>query len=327
MKKFFMILGACLMAAMVVVSCEKKNDPKPNPKPDDPENPVDPDPEGFSMEVSIDGDFSEWDALTADTADGEYFIYEENTSPTFDGLLRLKLTSDADNIYVYTEVNYAYIYVKSDDPVTGGGSWTGWIPTHKGDTPGALIIYVGCDDKDNAAYGARQIADSNDEGADFKEGESMWDYMGFDAFPQYYFCFDAAANKMAFGWNQNNWPQNRDDWDPANNGQPLGDHGLGWWGDDVEGTPVSDNTVSDANTFKFSNVMKIKDPGSKKEVDAVKIEFAMDRSAINEDNSKVNGKAVIGAFYENISQDAHQIEQMGSGKLPSGNKALTLKLK
>ncbi len=324
-----MILSVCLMAVTVAVSCNKEK--KPAPKPDDKEQGGD-EPggeEGFKMEVSIDGDFSEWDALTEATADGEYFIYDENTNPDFNGLLRLKLTSDADNIYVYTEVNYDYIYVKEDSegPVTGGGSWTGWIPTHSQDTPGALIIYVGTDDKENASYGARKIADSNDAEANFADGESMWDYMGFDAFPQYYFCFDAVGNKMAFGWNQNNWPQNRDDWDPLNNGQPLADHGLGWWGDDKEGTPVSDNTVSDANTFKFSKVLTLKDPASNKDVQAVKIEFAMDRSAINEDGSKVDGQAVIGAFYENISQLAHQTEQMGSGKLPSNNKALVLKLK
>ena len=332
MKKVFMILGTCLMAALVVVSCGKKDEPKPTPKPDDKEEqkPDDPKPEdpGFTMEVSIDGDFSDWDALTADTADGEYYIYDENTLADYNGLLRLKLTSDADNIYVYTEVNYEYIYVKedSDGPVTGGGSWTGWIPTFSSDTPGALFIYVGCDDNANGTYGARRIAASNEDEIT-EDDPSMWDYMGFDAFPQYYFCYDAVGQKMAFGWNQNNWPQNRDDWDEANNGLPLGDHGLGWWGDDTEGTPVSDNTVSDANTFKFSKVMKIEEPASKKQVDAVKIEFAMDRTAINEDGSKVNGTAVIGAFYENISQAAHQTESRGSGKLPSGNKALSLKLK
>ena len=154
--------------------------------------------------------------------------------------------------------------------------------------------------------------------------------MGFDAFPQYYFCWDAAANKMAFGWNQNNWPQNRDEWDEANNGQPLSDHGAGWWGDDVAGTPVSDNTVSDANTFKFSNVMKLTEPAKKKEVDAIKIEFAMDRSAINEDGTKVNGQAVIGAFYENVgdgSEELHQTDATGVGKIPSGKTAIVLKLK
>lgn len=329
MKKFFMILGTGLLAALLVFSCNKQSNQKDNTKPSE-EEPGGEEPggeDGFSMEVSIDGNFDEWDALTADTADGEYYIYDENSDPDYNGILRLKLTSDEDNIYVYTEINYEYIFVmETDEPTTGGGSWTGFIPQHIG-TPGALIIYVGCDDNANGTFGARRITESNEIETWTDDDPSMWDYMGFDAFPQYYFGFCEASNKMAFGWNQNNWPQNRDDWDPANEGLPLGDHGLGWWGDDVEGTPVSDNTVSNSDTFKFSPVMTIKEPASKKDIQAVKIEFAMDRSAINEDGSKVNGTAVIGAFYENISQTFHQTESRGSGKLPSGDKALQLKLK
>lgn len=313
MKKVFMILGACIAAACVMVSCQDNNKPdggKDNGKDNGKENGGE---EGFKMDVQIDGDFSEWDALTAETADGEYFLYDENADAEFDGLLRLKLTSDADYIYVYTEVKYDYIYEKEDSngPVTGGGSWTGWIPTHNGDTPGALFIYVGCDSDDSGAFAARN---------------SIWDYTGFDAFPQFYFCFDKVGNKMAFGWNQNNWPQNHgyteEQW-----GKPLGSHGDGWWGDDVEGTPVSDNTVSDGNSFKFSNVLTLKEPASGKDVQAVKIEFAMDRSAITEDGNKVSGVATIGAFYENVDHEAHQTNADGSGKLPSGNNALKLKLK
>ena len=308
MKKAFMILGACIAAAFVMVSCQddKKPDNKDNKDNKDPE-------ENLAMDVQIDGNFAEWDALTADNADGEYTLVEENTDAEFDGLLRLKLTSDADYIYVYTEVKYDYIYEKedSDGPVTGGGSWTGWIPTHSGDTPGALFIYVGCDNDDSGAFAARN---------------SLWDYTGFDAFPQFYFCFDKVGGKMAFGWNQNNWPQNHgytaDQW-----GEPLGSHGDGWWGDDVEGTPVSDNTVSDGNSFKFSDVLTLKEPASGKDVQAVKIEFAMDRSALVEDGTKVSGVATIGAFYENVDHQAHQTNAEGSGKLPSGDKALKLKLK
>ena len=326
-----MILGVCLLAALMVFSCKKSTTPeqkdeqkeeekkdeekKDEEKKDEPE----PEPE-FSLEVAIDGDFAEWDTLTADTADGENYIYEENSNSALTGMLRLKLASDEDNIYVYTELNYENIYPNPNGPFTGGGSWTGWVPNHQSDTPGALIIYVGADDDDTGAYAARAIG----------EDESMWDYTGFDAFPQYYFCWDVQANKMHFGWNQNNWPQNhgydpeaKEDWW----GKPLGSHGDGWWGDDAEGTPVADNTVSDASTFKFSGIEKVKDPVSKAEVSVIKIEFAMNRSAINEDGTKVNGKAVIGAFYEQVGDAPQQTSAQGSGKLPSGNKAVTLKLK
>ena len=326
MKKVFMILGVCFAAACVMVSCQDKNDPdkKDNNKENNQGNGEE--GEGFKMDVQIDGNFSEWDALTAETADGEYFIYDENNDPEINGMLRLKLTSDPDYIYVYTELLYENIFVAEGGPFSQGGSWTGFLPSHPG-TPGALIIYVGTDSDDSGNYGARS----------YGEEESMWSYMGFDAFPQYYFCWDVAANKMAFGWNQNNWPQNhgfvkatledKTTWW----GLPLDDHGSGWWGDDKDGTPVADNTVSDANSFMFSGITTVKDPVTKKDASVIKIEFAMDRGTINEDGTKVNGKAIIGAFYENVGDgvetDLHQTDATGSGKLPSGNTAITLKLK
>lgn len=325
MKKVFMILAVCLMASLVVFpSCTKKNAANNNNNQEnkDPEPEPEPEPE-FSMEVAIDGDFTEWDTLTDATADGAYYLFEENSSSTLDGMLRLKLTSDPDYIYVYTELLYENIFVAEGGPFQQGGSWTGFLPSHPG-TPGALIIYVGGDADDTGNYGAR--VDEN--------GESMWTYTGFDAFPQYYFCWDVAANKMAFGWNQNNWPQNHGyDQDDKDSwwGKPLSDHGAGWWGDDKDGTPVADNTVSDANSFKFSGITTVKDPVSKKDVQVIKMEFAMDRSAINEDGTKIVNQAVIGAFYENVGDgvetELHQTDATGSGKIPSGKTALTLKLK
>ena len=317
MKKIFTIMCICLMTAFVVVSCDKKPvDPDdPTEKPDEPSKPDEPVVEEFSMDVAIDGDFSEWDTLTEETADGAIYIYEENTNDARTGMLRLKLTSDEDFIYVYTELNYDNIYVAEGGPFQQGGSWTGFLPSHPG-TPGALIIYVGGDGDDTGAFAARAIG----------EEESMWSYTGFDAFPQYYFCYDVAASKMCFGWNQNNWPQNHgyteDKW-----GLPLGSHGDGWWGDDKDGTPVADNTVSDANTFKFSNVVTVKDPVTNANVNVIKMEFSMDRSTILESGEKIKDKAIIGAFYEQVGDAPAQTSAEGSGKLPSGTTAITLKLK
>ncbi len=321
MKKLFMILGTCLMAALVVVSCNKPEDNKDNKEnKENKENGNGNGNEEFSLDVSIDGNFTEWDALTEATADGEYYLYEENTDAERNGMLRLKLTSDEDYIYVYTEINYERIFVAEEGPFAQGGSWTGFLGTKHPGTPGALIIYLSGDEDASGAFAP--VADS--------EGTPYWDYAGFDAFPQYYFCYDVAANKMQFGWNQNNWPQNHEDgWEKGGDkwGAPLSGHGAGWWGDDVAGTPVDDNTVSDENSFKFSPIVTVKDPVSKADVSVIKMEFSMDREAINENHNKVTGSVVVGAFYENVDQDAHQTNIDGSGKLPSGNKALTLKLK
>lgn len=312
MKRVFMILGTCLAAAsLLVVSCNKNN--KPEPKPDDKEHQGGKDGEdegAFSMEVNIDGDFSEWDALTEKTADGEYYIYEENTDPALNGMLRLKLTSDKDYIYVYTELNYENIVLVEDGPYTAGSSAYGFGPqgekAHPG-TPGALIIYVGGDGDDAKLYAAR--------------GE-LWSYTGFDAFPQYYFAWDVAANQMQLGWPQNNWPEiAEEDW-----GKPLSGHDVGWASD----TPDHDYDVTGKNDIKFSNVVSLTDPSTNKTVQAIKIEFSMDRSAIMGPGTSMSGEAVIGAFYENVGDGTdgiHQTYETGSGKIPSGKTALTLKLK
>ena len=55
MKKVFMFLGTCLLAALVVISCGKKGvtpDPKPDPDPE-------PEPEAV---IVIDGQFADWAA-------------------------------------------------------------------------------------------------------------------------------------------------------------------------------------------------------------------------------------------------------------------------
>lgn len=92
MKKVFMFLGTCLMAALVVISCGKKGvtpDPKPDPKPE-------PEPEPEAV-IVIDGQFADWAAApgvaTALLPDG----------CTKTSVLALKVTSDAENIYVYFE--------------------------------------------------------------------------------------------------------------------------------------------------------------------------------------------------------------------------------
>ena len=265
--------------------------------------------------IAIDGDFSDWDALTARTADGYYGICCENTDRELNSLLRLKLCSDSQNIYVYTEIDYKDIYVAEGGPFSQGDDWYGFRPSHPG-TPGTLVIYIGTDDNHSGAFAARYNP--------YYE-ESFWDYSGFDAFPQYYFCYDVARGKMQFGWNENHWPQHRDGWSDDLWGKPLSDNGQGWWGSDLEGTWVWDNTVSDERTFKFSDITVVEDPVTRAGVSVVKMEFAMDRRAIDEYGVKVNGPVVIGALYENVSQEPRYSSE-GSGKLPSGRTPLTLYL-
>jgi len=92
MKKVFMFLGTCLMAALVVASCNNKNNPDPTPKPDpQPE----PEPEVEAV-IVIDGQFGDWAKATV----AAEYLPEGCTKVS---VLALKVTSDAENIYVYFE--------------------------------------------------------------------------------------------------------------------------------------------------------------------------------------------------------------------------------
>ena len=95
MKKVFMFLGVCLMAALVVVACDKK---KPEPKPDD--NGKEQEQEGEQEEqavIVIDGSFADW---TAAPNVAEAYLPEGCTKVS---VLALKVTSDAEKIYIYFE--------------------------------------------------------------------------------------------------------------------------------------------------------------------------------------------------------------------------------
>ena len=310
-----MILGVSLMAALAVVSCSKPASNNKDNKTEDEQKPDDQTPEDdkdFSMEVNIDGDFSEWDTLTPDTADGAYYICEENGKADFNGILRMKLTSDADNIYLYTELLYDNIFIADVEGEVGpGGSNDGFLPTHPG-TPGGLMVYVDVDGKADTGYASRVTTY-------YEPAASMWSYAGFDAMPQYYFCWDAATSKMVFGWQQNNAPEFED-------GEALSDHGAGW----VADTPDHDFDVSGVSDVAFSGIVKLKDPATDKTVDAIQIEIAMDREGFLKCygiDTKVKDQTVIGIFYEQVGEAADQTNELGAGKLPSSENAAVLKLK
>jgi len=307
MKKVFMIMGTCLMAALVVISCSKK--PTPDPKPT-PEPEPEPEPE-FTMEVSIDGDFSEWDTLTSETADGESYILEENSSSDLNGLLCVKATSDKDNIYIYAEILYENVFQAEGGPFTLGDSNNGFLPTHPG-TPGPLWVWI---DGDNDASGAVATAD---------EEEALWDYEGFDAPIQYYIAYDVAASKMCLGWQQMNWPMDGEDY--------LSSNSVDWGRAFVSGEgwdPTTDNVATVAGNIGFSAPKSLKDPVTKGNVQAVQVEIAIDRGAILPTGNAVSGTVFIGVDYENVGDVAacaHNYLSEISGKIPSGSKPFSLKL-
>ena len=318
MKKVFMILGTGLLAALLVLSCNKpaNNNTKPADKTQPGDEPGGEEPGGeteFSMEVAIDGDFAEWDTLTGDTADGANYVYEENGSSDLDAVLRVKATSDKDYLYVYAEINYEYIFEAEGGPFELGNSNDGFHPNHPG-SPGPLWVWV---DADGDATGAVATAD---------EAEALWDYNGFDSPIQYYFCFDDEQGKMQMGWQQMNWPVDGEEYltsDSEDWGRAFVS-GEGW-----PGSAAQDNIASGAADVAFSGILKIKDPVAGKEVDAVKMEIAIGLDALLPNEGKVADTFFIGVSYENPDHTAncqHNYLSEISGKVPSGSAPFKLVL-
>ena len=319
MKKIFMILGACLMAALVVFSCKKSTTPSKQEEQKQEEQKQEEqkqeeqkeEEKEFSMEVAIDGDFTEWDALTLDTADGDKYAYEENASETLNGLLRVKASYDKDYVFIYAEVAYENVFQAEGGPFVLGNSNVGFQPSHPG-SPGPLWVWI---DGDGDATGAVSTAD---------EAEALWDYPGFDAPIQYYFAYDVAAGKMQLGWQQMNWPMDGEEYltkDSEDWGRAFVS-GEGW-------DPETDNLATVEDNIKFSAPVKVSDPLTKKEVEVIKIELAIARDAILPSGADVKGKIALGVDYENVGDGAacaHNYLSEISGKLPSGNKPFYLNL-
>ena len=320
MKKIFMILGACLMAALVVFSCKKSTTPSKQEEQKQEEQKQEEqkqeeqkeEEKEFSMEVAIDGDFAEWDALTLDTADGDKYAYEENASETLNGLLRVKASYDKDYVFIYAEVAYENVFQGEGGPFEPGNSNDGFHGTKHPGTPGPLWIWI---DGDGDANGAVSTAD---------EAEALWDYAGFDAPIQYYFCYDVEQGKMQLGWQQVNWPmdgeefltKDSEDWGRAFVG------GEGW-------NPETDWKASSPTDVMFSAPVKVSDPLTKKEVEVIKIELAIDRGGVLPSGDAIKGKIALGVDYENVGDGAacaHNYLSEISGKLPSGNKPFYLNL-
>lgn len=95
MKKVMMFLGVCLTAALMLVSCGKNNDPKPNP--DNGKENGGETPEEETDLIVIDGDFADWNGAPKVA---ETFLPDGCTKVS---VLALKVTSDADKIYIYFE--------------------------------------------------------------------------------------------------------------------------------------------------------------------------------------------------------------------------------
>lgn len=140
MKKYLSFVAAASMACLAIVSCEKNPD---GGKDDGDNNPVTTPTE---VNISIDGDFSDWNAITETNSDGTVYFCATGAEG-YKGLRNLKATSDEDFIYMCFEVSTSKIFMAEGGH--HGDSWDGMGTK----TPAPLWIYI--DSDNNPATGLK----------------------------------------------------------------------------------------------------------------------------------------------------------------------------
>lgn len=250
MKKVFMILATLAVASMTFAGCNKEDGKKEDkPGKDEPEEPV-----VEALEFFIDGDFSDWDALTAETATEKEGVATLDAGSDYKAVKVLKVASNEESILVYTEISVEKIQV-SDKAHEGGNSWDG----HGDASPGPFILYMDLDGNPQTGFTTHCNA----------EGEPLIPGIGCEVGCELYLFIDATDGKCKIGWDQMVYePDGAQDGDEYQCGD--------WWGltnpaggwDDTQG---HDNICPRMENYKTQVSGAV-----------VKIEFSIEKSVLAE---------------------------------------------
>lgn len=187
MKKVFMILATLAVASLTLSSCKKDDPKKDDPGKEDPgkEDPGKEDPKDEALTFAIDGDFSDWDALTAEKADDSNVII----NPTGDAkaLKVMKISSDDANIYLYAEIAVDKVQ-QSETAHEGGNSNDG----HGDGTPGPLTVYWDLDGKPETGFIAQHTAST----------DLLVPGVGCEVGSEMYLFIDKKDGICKLGWSQ-----------------------------------------------------------------------------------------------------------------------------
>lgn len=186
MKKYLSFFAAAVMASCAVVSCNKPNN---DDDPEEPEEPVSTD-----VEIAIDGDFSDWAAITETSADKKVYFCADGADG-YKNIRNLKATSDENCIYMYFEVAASKIYMA--DGYAQGNSWDG-IPGLKAES-WAQPIWIYIDSDNNPATGLKchWVGEIEDGGPAFSDFQ-------FDNGINIYTVINRQTGRWEMGWQQCN---------------------------------------------------------------------------------------------------------------------------
>lgn len=270
-------LSALFCGAAILFSCGEKD---PEPGPDTPGNNENPDEvKEPVMDFVIDGQFSEWDALTAETQTPKAVCCFLTADNTHRAIHALKAGSDEDYLYFYAEIDIDYIQ-QSEIAHTGGNSNDG----HGDATPGPFRIYFDADA--NPATGFYTHADG--------EGNPYLPQLGLEYGFELYLFLDIMDGRCKLGWSQRiRAPRLTED------GEPYACEGdyyqqSSWYSlqDPVGGWDYPDG---DNITPSFENFAAGLGSG------VVRIEFAVEKEVLPGLSKE---KVAFGAMHDNGSQKA-----------------------
>ena len=196
MKKIFRYAMMFAMGALVLVACKK--DPKPTPGPGPGPNPDDKEEQKVNpIKITLDGAFSDWDAITEAVAkDNEFVDMKKGASD--DPILNFKVSSDADNVYFYIEFA-ADLLPQNDICSTWGNSYTGTPEKGYQSTDGVNdafreVMHLFIDPDGDDKTGFYTFADG--------EGEPLIPGLGCEECAQFFMFYKPSTKLVSVAWEQ-----------------------------------------------------------------------------------------------------------------------------
>ena len=199
-KNIFRIAVLMMAGSMLFMACQKNNNSgKSDPDKQKPDGGDTPEATVKPVEIAIDGNFEDWAQITEESAkDNEYIALAKgvNGSP----IKMIKASSDAENVYIYAEVEKASLahsgicgeFGSSMDGVTGFRGDDANDPVSENDI--AFNLFFDPDAK--AATGFATYVD--------EDGDPLIDGLGCEQASQNLFFWNTATNKVGCAWSQTN---------------------------------------------------------------------------------------------------------------------------
>lgn len=280
MKKAFLLCAAATAAMTLLASCNKEEQKNDNKKDDGVE---------VTANFAIDGNFADWDALTAETANEYDVIVPINDD--YKSLKAVKISSTDSEILVYAEIAVDKIQL-SETAHEGGNSNDG----HGDGTPGPFILYLDLDGNPETGFTTHSDADGN----------PLISGIGCEVGVEDYWFISAGDGKCYLGWSQIiSEPTDAADGDEYQQDSWWQNGGTGGW------DPANDNLAPRLDSYK-----------TKIEGSTMKVEFAMERSVLASmcTRHEMGSTIIVGARYYNNDMTA-------SWGLSGLTKAATVKLR